>query len=82
MKKKRETRGGKREGAGRKALPEYLQKIRAGNLRITKYKIDALKTLSVSLGQAIEQALDRMYGELFEKQRIEEEAKTRDGESV
>ena len=75
------THGGAGRGQGRHPLPNYLKKVRAGNLRITKYKIDALRTLSVSLGHAIEQALDRMYGELFENQRIEE-AKEQDGESV
>ena len=68
--------GGIRNRAGRKALPGYLKKVRAGNLRITKYKMDALRTLSVSLGQAIEQALDSMYPDLFEahKQKQEEES--------
>ncbi len=69
MKKKRENRGGAGRGQGRKALPWYLKKVRAGNLRITKYKLDALKTLPVSLGSAVEQALDKMYGELFTKER-------------
>ena len=59
-------RGGARPGAGRKALPDYLKAERCGDVRITKYKKDALKTLHVSLGAAIETALDKEYAELFE----------------
>lgn len=63
---KKGTRGGKRKGAGRKALPDYLKKTKCNAIRLTQYKKDALKTLPVSLGDAIETALDKEYSELFD----------------
>lgn len=59
-------RGGARKGAGRKALPDYLKKTKCNAIRLTQYKKDALKTLPVSLGDAIETALDEKYSEFFE----------------
>ena len=63
---KKNTHGGPGRGQGRHPLPNYIKKVRAGNLRLTWYKIEELKTLPVSLGSAIETALDKEYRELFE----------------
>jgi len=67
---KKENRGGTRKAGpgkkiGRTPVPSYLKKVRVGDARITQYKKDALKTLPVSLGTAIEAALDKEYPELF-----------------
>lgn len=49
-------------------VAEYLGHLKAercGDVRITKYKKDALRTLPASLGATIETALDKEYSELF-----------------
>ena len=59
--------GGPGRGQGRKPKPPHLKKVRASNVRITKFKMDALRSLPVSLGVATETALDEKYGGLFQK---------------
>lgn len=67
-----DKRGGTRipgEGKtiGRPPLPWHLKKVRAGNLRITRYYLEALKTLPISLGSAVEEALEEKYSDLFQE---------------
>ena len=50
---------------GRKPLPEYLQRVKLTGVRLTAYKIDALKTQG-ELTAVIEEALDDKYAELFQ----------------
>lgn len=59
------SRGGKRTGSGRKPLPPYLQRIKLTGVRLTAYKIEALKTQG-ELTAVIEEALNEKYIELFE----------------
>ena len=61
----KDKRGGKRAGSGRKPLPEYLQRVKLTGVRLTAYKIDALKTQG-ELTAVIEEALDDKYAELFQ----------------